>query len=386
MSNKEIVKLSRRTFVVGAAGITAAVLFGCSDDSQSNDDQNAVDSQIQPETSVETQTIIDMEGTEVVLPYDLKNVAITSWKGAIGVFVLFGEYKRIKICCDTSRYRWLCHALPELATLPDFGSFDEISLEEMMQAKPDVIISPEQAANATKQLRNLGLAVVVDGATPKDSQDTFATAHAERELIAQMLHTEDLLEKYNKWSDSLMQEVESRVADIPDESRKKVLVTRTNMEEVFCENINLGHSATLAGGILVTEGMTDYYTTVDTEQIVQWNPDVIFQQIVTIDQDTMSGIYREWQNDERYKNINAIQSGDVYIIPMGITQWSGDVESALGILLMAKQMYPEKFEDMDVLEYAKEFYSEFMQYDLGEDDYKYLFVDMDGAKPLGIIK
>ena len=31
-----------------------------------------------------TQTVTDMEGTEVTMPYDLQNVAITSWKGSIG--------------------------------------------------------------------------------------------------------------------------------------------------------------------------------------------------------------------------------------------------------------------------------------------------------------
>ena len=332
-----------------------------------------------------TQTVTDMEGTEVTMPYDLQNVAITSWKGSIGSFVLLGHADKIKICCSCERYRWLCHAIPELATLPNYGSFNDINVEEMFQANPDVVISPAAASDATEKMRDLGLTVFVDGTNPKDASDVFATQYEELEAAAAMLHEEEKLQSYFDWNEKLMQEVEDRVADIAEEDKKRVLVVRSNMEEVFCANISLGHTVTLAGGKLVTDEMNEYYTQVDTEQVISWNPEVIFQQIVTVDQDTVTGLYNEWSADQRYMNMPAIQTGDVYIMPMGITQWGGDIESGLGMLLIGKLLYPERFEDMDVLEYATEFYKTFMNYELGEEDYAYLFRDMEGAKSLGVV-
>lgn len=334
-----------------------------------------------------TRTIKDMAGNPVTIPAKVESIAITSWKGAFGASLLLGHLDKVVVMADTGRYTWLQHVYPQLKDIPNYGSFNDVNVEKVFQADADIVFSPDQAAEANKKMQGLGMPVFVDGITPANADSVLADEYAEIDAVADVTDSKEVAAEFYKWQEDLLAKIKERVDTIPEKDRKTVLVVRSTMNEVFCENIALGYSAILAGGNLATTGINKYYTTVNPEKVVEWNPDVIFQQIVTSPySEEMANYYKNWQKDERYKDIKAVKSGDVYIMPMGIAQWGGPLEFAQGVLLMAKQMYPEKFADMDVKKYSEEFYAKFLDHKMTDEDWKIMAPNFIGAKTNGLAK
>ena len=56
-------------------------------------------------------------------------------------------------------------------------------------------------------------------------------------------------------------------------------------------------------------------------------------------------------------------------MPIGISRWGhpGSIETPLAILWAAKQIYPEKFNDLDMAAETKTFYKDFFEYNLSDD-------------------
>ena len=51
---------------------------------------------------------------------------------------------------------------------------------------------------------------------------------------------------------------------------------------------------------------------------------------------------------------------------------------------MAKLMYPDLFEDIDVKQYAKDFYSTFLDYELTDADWEIIAPQYNGANSNGL--
>lgn len=333
----------------------------------------------------------DLMGNTVSVPSpeNLNSYIITSWKGAFGASVLLGQIDKVVGMCDTSEYAWLRYAFPEIMDIPDYGSFDEINVEEIIQANADVVISPSSASDANENMKSLGITVLVDGVNIESPEDVFEQSYAEIDMVAELTGTTDVAEQYYEWADGLFALVSERVADIPDEDRVKVLPIRTDMNQVFGNNCLWGYVVEMAGGINLsgdsTEGTGKFYADIDAEQVVEWNPDFIFHinfNGTLSDEDAEN--YNNWKADERYANVTAIQNGDVYLIPSGIEQWDASIESPLGVLWMAKLMYPDLFEDIDVKQYAKDFYSTFLDYELTDADWEIIAPQYNGANSNGL--
>lgn len=334
------------------------------------------------QNQAEQREVSDLVGNKIKVPGEIKSVAITSWKGAFEIFVLLGHKDLVTSMADTSRYVWLRQVYPELAKLPDYGSFDNVNVEELVKAKPDIIFSPEAAAKINKQMQFLGLPLYVDGVTSKG--DPYEGNEAELLAIADLLGERDKAEAYQAWEKKWLALVAERVKDIPAAERKKVLCMRNSVTEVFNEMNILGLSVSLAGGINVAkDAFTDkFYNTVDAEKLVSWNPDLIFQYAVGSTGKQLASRYQEMRADSRFGGMTALQNGDFYIMPSGIALWGGKLETALGVLTLAKTMYPERFADIDIKEVAQEFYAAFMNYELQEKDWQIIVSNAVGAKTL----
>ncbi|SHH97446.1 substrate-binding protein [Sporobacter termitidis DSM 10068] len=387
-------KLKRGTGIVLTIALLAALLGGCSQNAGSPADGSpaataSAQAPASPSASAQptssTRTVQDLAGNDVTIPSELHKVAITSWMGALGAFALLGRIDMVSSMADTSRYAWLRHAYPQLTSLPDYGNFDKVNVEELVKSNPDIIISPNSAAETNKKMQSLNLPVYVDGITVKDSDDVMATWHSELMGIANLIGETEKAQKYLDYTNDILSMVQERVSTIPESERKTALVVRSSILEVFADNIDCGLCVKYAGGINVAATAGDRYFTTSAENVTKWNPDFIFQTIVTAPYDSkMAAYYDDWKADKRYQDITAVKNGDAYIMPMGVTQWNGDVELALGVLQMAKIMYPDLFKDIDVKAEATKFYQTFMNYTLTDEDFKIMAPNFNNAKSNGL--
>ncbi|SHN82354.1 ABC transporter substrate-binding protein [Desulfitobacterium chlororespirans] len=356
------------------------LLAGCGSPGQTQTGDNPAQGQAQSEY----REVTDLAGNTVKVPAQLKSVAITSWKGAFEIFVLLGHKDLVTSMADTTRYGWLREIYPELAQLPNYGSFDDVNVEELVKAQPDIIFSPEAAAKANAQMQSLNLPVYVDGVTSKG--DPYEGNEQELLAIADLLGEKEKALAYQAWEKKWLDLVAERVKDIPDAERKTVLCLRNTTTEVFNEMNILGLSVSLAGGINVAkDAFSDkFYNTVDAEKLVGWNPDLIFQYAVASTGEELKPRYQEMSSDKRFTGITALKNGDFYIMPHGISLWGGKLENALGVLTLAKTMYPDLFKDINIKEAAQDFYAQFMNYEMKDSDWDIMVNNADGAKTLAL--
>ena len=108
----------------------------------------------------------------------------------------------------------------------------------------------------------------------------------------------------------------------------------------------------VAGGNFLTQAHDNNFTTVNLEEVLMWNPDVIF----------ISG----WGNtpesvrkNPNWASLKAVKNGKLYFIPTGSFAWEfASGESVLLAIFMAKALHPDLFKDWDMVSEMKKFYAE----------------------------
>ena len=116
----------------------------------------------------------------------------------------------------------------------------------------------------------------------------------------------------------------------------------------------------MAGGKLVSQNISQQVPDVTMEQVISWNPDIIIMGRMNNTQLVM--------NDPKWKDINAVKNGKVYVNPNGVMYWDYSSEGILLLEYLAKTFYPDKFADLDMKTEVKEYYTKFYHYNLTDDE------------------
>jgi iron complex transport system substrate-binding protein len=95
---------------------------------------------------------------------------------------------------------------------------------------------------------------------------------------------------------------------------------------------------------------------VSKEKIVEWDPDIIFIDLATMQSDSRANALYELQTDPAYRSLKAVTSGNIYgVLPYN--WYSQNHGSTLAnAYYIGKVLYPDKFEDIDPEKKADEIY------------------------------
>ena len=344
-----------------------------------------------------THTVLDLEGTEIEVPVpeELERIVVTSFKGAFPAALILGQVDKIYGMGDLSKYTWLLKALPQLNDIKNFGTFDNVNVEELLAANPDVVIAPARSSETTVKMREVGITVAVDGTGGTLASDAVEASLVledvleEVRLVSELTGTEDRAAEYTEWVTNQLNFVNERVKDIPEDERVRVLPVRNELLQVFDSNYICGKCVELAGGINVARDCAastgKFYADVDAETIIEWNPDMLFVINFTSGLTEENDSYQEWASDNRYAEIPAMKNGDVYLIPTMLEQWDASSQAAIGVTWMAKVMYPDLFEDVDIKTLVNEFYKKFLDIEVAEEDWAIIAPQYTGANSNGLI-
>ncbi|WOT05891.1 ABC transporter substrate-binding protein [Shewanella youngdeokensis] len=312
-----------------------------------------------------TRQIDYYEDMSVTVTNNVQRVA-TSWESQNSIITMLGFGERI---VATTRFARLSPAfrkfVPGIAEVPlsTNGGQAGVDVERMLALRPDIIFVGMGLPQSKKeQLERSGIAVA-----------TFRSGGMEKMLervglIGKMLGDEADAEaqRYLAYFEKNRLRVAERIASIPEADRIKVYVASgTPLATTGRPSLNQDW-LDLAGGINVAE---DWHLTVKSEttsiasieSIIGSNPDVIISMRAR-DVDVIN-------SDPRWSNINAVKNGRVYANPRGIFWWCRESsEEALQMLWVAKLLYPDLFSDIDMRKEAFEFYREFYDIELTDED------------------
>ncbi|MBB3454696.1 iron complex transport system substrate-binding protein [Rhizobium sp. BK313] len=261
---------------------------------------------------------------------------------------------------------------PQLANLPMPGGLTKVNIEELLKLKPDVVFVTNYApADMIKQIEDGGLAVVAislldvppDEAAklnpsvkdePAAIDAGFATGVR---LIADVLGNKDKGEEMIAVTKKTRKLVADRLADIPKDKRVPVYMANPDLT-TYGRGKYTGLMMERAGARNVASSIVGFKQ-VTMEDVLNWNPAVIFVQ------ERYPAVVDEIKKTAAWQTIDAVKNNRVYLMPEYAKAWGYPMPEAmaLGELWMAKQLYPERFQDIDMQKEADAYYKEFYHTD-----------------------
>lgn len=126
-----------------------------------------------------------------------------------------------------------------------------------------------------------------------------------------------------------------------------------------------------AGGTNVGASTADASseTAVNMEQVYTWDPEVIL--LSNFDDVVPEDLYNNTIDGQDWSQVSAVKNHRVYKIPQGIYRWDADcpcTETTLCMKWLAKVINPEVFADINIEQEVLDFYQNFFNYELSEEE------------------
>lgn len=349
------------------------VLSGCSSGQESGKQSSGLDSgqanEQTKEESAKTLTFTDTSGKTMTVDLPLQRVVVINRNTAEAIKLL-GAGDRIVATGDTTIKN---NPYLGFQSLPDVGETGQVNLETILSLKPQVVFAftnrPDQKLE--EKLEPAGIKVVRINNYLPDQMDT------ELELLGRLFGKEERAAQFLDWKRRIESVVAERVKDIDEKDKKSVLALSAGFlnskggYRIFPSQslggkpgVGEGYATILAGGRDASDlqwnpAETSTTVMVDEEYVLKRNPDIITLH------GTWLGGYDVSDNkpfEEALANIMNISSlgklsaGKNQEIYFFHTNFIGSDKRYIGTLQLAKILYPDRFQDVNPDQYAKEYY------------------------------
>lgn len=262
--------------------------------------------------------------------------------------------------------------VPQLPNLPTPGGLTKVNIEELLTLKPDVVFVTNYApADMVKQIEGAGLPVVAISLLDVPPEEAvklnpsvkdepaaidagFATGVR---LIADVLGRKEKGEEMIAATKKTRKFVADRLSDIPTDKRVPVYMANPDLT-TYGRGKYTGLMMERAGARNVANSISGFKQ-VTMEDVLTWNPAVILVQ------ERYPAVVDEIRKNPSWQTIDAVKNGRIYMMPEYAKAWGYPMPEAmaLGELWMAKELYPERFKDIDMQKEADAYYKEFYRTD-----------------------
>jgi len=335
-------------------------------------------SQINNTMDRQKRTVVDVSGKTVEIPRIVNRIVVTCQGGAAHEIAVLGAAHRIVAQPSMKSFPQLLKMYPCLNAVSDAGSFDVIDLERIMVLKPDIVVASVYSMQGNKKIEEMGIPVVTVN-TGRADVDHLLKEFNMMGMILGKEKTANELMRY--WNDRLAM-IRKRTASIPEARKKRVFYTSSGASITTSMDRVLGwghHFITASGGmnVSVSGNIKIEKGTINREQLLLWNPDVI---IVSSGKNRQNSI-DDARYNSRFSGTKAMDDNAVYPCPIGAFWWDRpSPEAILGIMWLAKTLYPEAMADIDIKKETKWFFGRFYNYSLTDKEYESFGVEI---KPKG---
>lgn len=312
----------------------------------------ASDAEEDPQDEQEPTQIVltDVIGRELILDQPATKVVGTHNPTLNAAVVLGGGDRFIAGFGNKEMSRGLYEAvIPNYDGLTQIGKGGSINFETVVATGADLAILPERFQDQVVQFEEIGMNVLV--ALP--SQESFETVTASLELLGNALGVPERAEEINAFLQAKIDNAESITAQV--ENKKKVLfLGGSSPLSVAPAAMIQTQLIEVAGGENAVSGVegTGDFVDVNIEQIVEWNPDVIwFPAYASYTVDSLL-------NDPAWSSISAVKNREIYVFPSLLEPWDQPTAAlSLGIAWATHNLHPDLYTKDDIMKDADEFYT-----------------------------
>lgn len=317
------------------------------------------------------RTLVDQLGRSVTLPDRVDRVVVLQHQtlnvlvqldAADKVVGLLSSWKK-QLGPDFARFA------PRLATLPMPGDLSQVNIESLLAERPQVVFVANYAPpEMIKQIDAAGIAVVAVSLRQDQpgQQDKMNPVMADEEqaynqglqqgirLIAEVVDRRAQGEALIKYTFNARAQTAARLQDIPADQRIRVYMANPDLT-TYGSGKYTGLMMNHAGALNVAAASIAGFKQVSMEQVLAWDPQVIFVQ------DRYPEVVKQLYADPAWAAIDAVKQRRVYLMPEYAKAWGYPMPEALAVgeLWMAKKLYPQRFGDVDIDQRANDYYQRF---------------------------
>lgn len=317
----------------------------------------------------QTRTIVDMKGNSIELKGEVHSYLVL-WKSYTGVMAMLDGCEGLVGCdydVNSERDAWLfelCPAAKDLTVVTE-----EITAEEVANLNVDVVFwQNSNCEELAQQCISLGIPAVNINFTDYDTMKQSVS------IAADVLGTDSAREKanaFNEYLDQTIAQIQGVSQNIPDADKLRVVNLR-NVEELRADGKGTVADTWIEciGAInVVSEHNLEGNQYLEVEQLYEWDPDIIVS--------SGNGDDEIMYNDEKFASLSAVKNKKVYINPNGIFYWNRySVETPLQLYWASSVFYPDQYSDIDVNEKIKEFYKEFFDYEISDENIEQMLKEL----------
>lgn len=232
-------------------------------------------------------------------------------------------------------------AKPDIEKIPSVGTGSDVNVEAVMQLKPDLVLTWAWKAETIRFMEEKGLKVIA--VYPESIGELYEIMR----LLGRLFEREDLVKTTIAEMETTFALIRERAGKRLDKEQRTMLFLGGRSNSVSCALGINNDLMTMIGGINLAGTIQERNTLVSLEQIVVWNPEIIFIWA------NAGYTAKDILENPQWRNIRAVREGRVYKTP-NWTSWSPRL--TMLALWMAKQAYPEDFKDIELAAMADRLY------------------------------
>ena len=306
------------------------------------------------------KTVTDADGRVVKVPAKVDKIAVTCYGGATHEMTVLGFADKIVAQPTMNSFPQLKKMFPQYETVIDLGSFNEVNVEEIIKADPDMVFVGVSSPEGNKKIEEAGFPTY----TMWIGWAAIDTLKQEFLNIGTIMGNEAQARKLVAYWDEKLAALDKILAKVPESERKKVYYTGADITKANTSDWAWTFIEEAGGVSAIKKGTTG---AVNVEVILDSDPDVI----VTQGGNGTAGILQ----DQRIQSLKAVKNKGVYECPIAAFWWDRpSPEAPLGFMWLAQTLYPEYTKEIDLKKETKDFFSEFYNYELSDEEYASFFV------------
>lgn len=333
----------------------------CGGCAQSDTSNSSGSDDTQQEQQSDTKTVTDAYGRQVEVPTQV-NTAATVGSGARLVVYAGGKYKLIAVTdmeTNPGMNRPYAMAYKDLfADLPSTSNGNHlnqtnVNAEQLMQLKPDTIISSRSADECDQLQQTTGIPVIgVSYQNQLFSNGIYDSISCVGEALDTQDHAQSVISKMKEWK----QDLDNRIASVPQDSKPSVYVGAINYRGKKSWTGTYAHYTPTdilqANNVADSTGQ-DGAIDVSLEQIGQWDPDYIF-----LDAANSDVIDQDYENNpDFFSNLSATRSGNLYTQPSYNFNGTNVGTGICDTYFIGATIYPDAFSDVNLDDKYREIYT-----------------------------
>ena len=323
--------------------------------------------------NVNAKTVTDLTGKKVTIKDNPSRIAIVPIPWASLAYLVDGDSSKIigmnpssKEAYDISILKDLAPNMKKVNTAFVDSDFN-INYEELALLKPDIVVVWDFQNDAIEKLAKLKIpAVAIKYGTLENVQEGI-------KLLGDILNRQEKAQKLINYHKDTNKYLASKTKKLENIKRKKILYLINPQLTVSSGNSVTNIMIDMAGGENVAKDITTggSWSKVTMEQIIKWNPDIII--LSNFDKILPEDIYNNKFEGQDWSKISAVKNKKVFKAPIGIYRWDApSAETPLMIKWIAKVAAPEIFNDYDIRKDIKDFYLEFFNYKLSDEQLNFI--------------